>query len=126
MNFLIRTRAQLTLGLLALAPVVMVLLIFLTWPHVDGGTSPVGGYDPAYSNAPPLTKVRALELLGALALAAISIGRLLADLRRRPMPRGLRKFWAVFLLFGAPFGGLAYWLVHCHESAPAANAREAA
>ena len=118
MNLLVRTRAQLTLGLLALAPVVMVALIFLTWPRVDGGMSPVGGYDPAYFNAPPLTKLRALELLGTAALMAISIGMLLGDLRRRPMPPGLRRFWALFMLCGAPFGGLAYWLVNCHAPAP--------
>jgi len=122
MDLLVRTRAQLTLGLLALAPVVMVVLIFLTWPRIDGGTSPVGGYDAAYFNAPALTKVRALELLGTAALAAVSIGMLLGDLRRRPMPRGLRRFWALFMLCGAPFGGLAYWLAHCHE--PATNTTE--
>jgi 4-amino-4-deoxy-L-arabinose transferase-like glycosyltransferase len=118
MNLLFRTRVQLRLGLLALAPVAIVVLIFLTWPRVDGGVSPVGGYDPAYFNAPALTKLRALELLGTAALAAISIGVLLGDLRRRPMSRGLRRFWALFILCGAPFGGLTYWLAHCHAPAP--------
>jgi hypothetical protein len=120
----VRSRAQLMLGLWALAPVVLLLFIFLTWPHIDGGSGSFNSYDPAYSNSVPLTKWRALELLGTLALTVVSVGVLLGDLWRRPLPRGLRKVWTVLMLFGAPFACLAYWLLHCHGPVPAANATD--
>ena len=126
MKLFVRTRAQLILGLWALAPVLFALFIFLTWPHIDGGSGSFTSYDPAYSSSPPLTRLRALELLGTVAAAVVSIGLLLGDLWRRPLPGGLRKVWAVLIVLGAPFGGLAYWLVHCHGPASMPNATERA
>ena len=124
MNLLTRTRGQLILGMWALAPVLVVVLLFLTWPHVDNGSAHYGAYDPGYST--PLTTWRLLELLGTVALVVVGAGMLLGDLWRRPLPSGLRKAWTLFIVLGAPFGGLAYWLLHCHGSAPTADATEPA
>jgi hypothetical protein len=125
MNLLTRTRDQLILGVWALAPVAVVVLLFLTWPHVDDGSRYYTPYSPGYST--PLTTWRLLELLGTIALVVVAAGMLLGDLWRRPLPRGLRKVWTVVILLGAPFGGLAYWLLHCHGGAtPTVSAAETA
>jgi hypothetical protein len=124
MNLLSRTRDQLILGIWALAPVLAVVILFLTWPHcTDNGYSAFTGYDTGCST--PLTAGKALQLLGTIVLLLIADGLVLGDVWRRPLPRGLRKVWTVLIVLGAPFGGFAYWLLHCHGPASTASATEA-
>jgi hypothetical protein len=124
-NLLSRTRRELRVGLWALAAAVAVVVLFLTWPSVvDGGSGQYGPYDSGYST--PLTASRALQLFGTIVLAVIAAGMMLSDLWRRPVPRGLRKLWTVLIVLGAPFGGLAYWLLHCHGAAPVADVKRSA
>src|SRR3954454_8481098 len=125
MNLLTRSRDQLILGVWALTPVAVVVLLFLTWPHVDDGSRYYTPYSPGYST--PLTTGRLLELLGTIALVVVAAGMLLGDLWRRPLPRGLRKAWTRVIPLGAPFGGLAYWLLHGHgDATPTVPAAESA
>jgi hypothetical protein len=123
MHLLSRTRDQLLLGLWALAPVVAVVILFMTWPHgIDSGPSTLNGYDTGYST--PLTGGRALQLFGTIAFVLIGAGMVLGDVWRRPLPRGLRRVWTVVTVFGAPFGGAAYWLLYCHGDATDLPLRE--
>jgi len=126
MTLLSRNRDQIRLGLWALAPVVAVALVFLTWPGgvSTGSSDSFGGYNPGYST--PLTAGRGFELFGTVALILLGAGMLLGDLWRRPLPRGLRKVWTAVIVLGAPFGGLAYWLLHCHGAAASPQATEPA
>src|SRR5436190_22457565 len=125
MNLLSRTRDQLILGAWAFAPVLAVVTLFLTWPGgVDDGSTQLAAYDPGYST--PLSTWRVLQLFGTVALVLIAAAIILGDVWRRPVPSALRKAWTVFILLGAPFGGLAYWLVHCHGTTPNPGATEPA
>jgi hypothetical protein len=125
MNPLSRTRDQLILGAWAFAPVLAVVTLFLTWPGgVNDGSSQFAPYDPAYST--PLSPWRLLQLFGTIALVLVAAALILGDVWRRPVPGALRKAWTVFVLLGAPFGGLAYWLLHCHGSAQTSDATELA
>jgi hypothetical protein len=123
MDLLSRTRSELTLGAWALSPVVAFVALWLHWMHHAAAQSDyLARQDWSYQ---PVTTWMLLELVGLIVLAIVVMGLLLRDLSRRDVPDRLRKVWMAFIILGAPFGGLGYWLLHCHGSGAGVPAGDA-
>jgi hypothetical protein len=103
------------LGAFVITPVVLLLLVFLTWQgHVSDTQARVD--DLYVSSSSPVTAWMISELIVLCVTVVIAAGLVIADMHRRRLSDRLQTIWTVLAVLGAPFGGLAYWLIYCHGS----------
>ena len=123
MNLLTRTRAELVLGAFVITPVVLLLLVFVTWQgHLSDTQARVD--DLYMSSSSAVTGWMIAELIVLLVTLVIACGLVVADVHRRRLPDRMQTIWTVLAVLGAPFGGLAYWLIYCHSGAAGERAAE--
>jgi hypothetical protein len=112
-----RSRSEWIVGLWATAPVLGLPILWLVWQnHLASEAATQDLFDSGYT---PVTTGMLLLLLGFLVVLVIAAGLMVREIGRRPMTSGMRKVWAILAIFGAPFGGFAYWLIYCHAGASA-------